>query len=111
VAINIAKPFLGGKVIVDGEEDEDVKETLDNISLFGGQLGLGAEYFFDDNFSVGGEFGFRYLHVKSDQTYTKSHQVYNPETYSYEYYETEETIETRANLNPTYSRITLNFYF
>lgn len=110
-AFNIAKPILTGKITVDGEEDDEVKESLDNLSLLGMQFGVGAEYFFDDNFSVGGEFGLRMFHGKLKQSYTEEHWEYDPETMETTYYETQETIDVKANLNPTYSRISLNFYF
>jgi len=94
-------------VEVDGEEVDEVGETLKDINLFAGELGFGVEYFFDDNFSIGGEFGIRYLGGKYDDSYTDT--FYNPDTNSDQETEIEETY--KVSTNPTFTKISLNFYF
>jgi hypothetical protein len=83
--LNITKPFISGKY------DGDDLPYLNDISLIGGNFGLGVEYFFDDNFSVGGEYGLQYIHGKYDDP--NSDFVVN------------------VGIVPTYSKICLNFYF
>ena len=46
--------------------------------MWGGELGFGMEYFFDENFSLGGEFGLRYLHLRYKDSYND--EIYNPNT-------------------------------
>ena len=36
--------------------------------MWGGEFGFGIEYFFDENFSLGGEFGLRYIHLMYEET-------------------------------------------
>jgi hypothetical protein len=103
--LSIAKPIIRAKVEENGTEVEELNDVLKDIKLWGGEFGFGVEYFFDDNFSLGGEFGIRYLGGK----YTNSYQqdVYNgvdmqPEDFADTY---------KLGLMPTYSKITLNFYF
>jgi hypothetical protein len=105
--LSLAKPMLRAKVEDDGVEIEEVGDMLKEVKLFGGEFGFGVEYFFDDNFSVGGEFGLRYMHGK----YTNSHEedVYNYDTSSYETVTIENTL--KASIMPTYTKISLNFYF
>lgn len=105
--LSVAKPFLNAKFEVDGEEIDEVSETVKDIKLFGGEFGFGVEYFFDDNFSVGGEFGLRYLHAKYSNSYED--EVYDYNTGTYEDVTIENTV--KAGMNPTYSKISLNFYF
>ncbi len=108
--ICFTKPIIGGKIKSDNADDE-FEEALDNLSLFGFQFGFGTEYFFDENFSLGGEFGFSFMHMKSETSYTKDDYSYNPVTGEYEYSETKETYTVKGNLNPTYSKIVFNYYF
>lgn len=105
--LNIAKPIISGKMKTNGEEDEDFRDQIKNVNLWGGEFGFGMEYFFDDNFSLGGEFGLRYIHVKYKDSYDSD--FYNPDLGDYQ----ATTIDTDLNLssNPTYSKISLNFYF
>jgi hypothetical protein len=74
----ISKPLLTGKLDYDGEEYDDFKQQVKNISMWGGEVGFGIEYFFDDNFSLGGEFGLRYLHLRYNDVYQSD--VYYPNT-------------------------------
>lgn len=102
-----SKPIINGKVLFDGEEQEEVNEILDNISLWGAQLAFGTEYFFDDNFSIGGEFGFSYMKFNFSNTYDDDY--WNPDLGVY--VDTQVDIGTKFNILPTYSKISLNFYF
>lgn len=101
------KPFISGKLTFDGEEDEELKETMDNLSLFGFQAGFGAEYFIDSNFSIAGEFGIAYMKLGYDQTYDSDY--WNPVLGDYIDYEAEVNFD--ASAMPTYSKISVNFYF
>ena len=103
----LSKPIVSAKVVDDGEEYEDVSETAKSLNIFGGELGFGTEYFFDEHFSVGGEFGLRFVQVQSSEAYDS--EYYNPDTDEYEPYALETT--TKVNMSPTFSKVSLNFYF
>jgi hypothetical protein len=107
VSLNISKPLLSGKLKYDGEEDEDFKEDIKNISMWGGEFGFGMEYFFDENFSLGGEFGFRYIHLKYEASHDR--EIYNPDIGDYQDVKIEDNF--KFNTSPTFSKISLNFYF
>lgn len=107
LSLSISKPLLSGKLKYDGEEDEDFKEVIKNINMWGGEIGFGMEYFFDENFSIGGEFGLRYFNLKYKDTYESD--FYNPDTGDYQ--DTEIKNDYRINTSPTFSKISLNFYF
>jgi hypothetical protein len=78
-----------------------------SVKIWGGEFAFGAEYYFDDNFSISGEFGIRYFKQKYNDSYEK--EIYNPETT--EYQTTEITTTMNNNISPTFSKISLNFYF
>jgi outer membrane autotransporter protein len=99
----IAKPFISAKVSINGSDIEEVTDQVKNVSLIGGTLGVGAEYFFDDNFSLGGEFGLNALFGKYSDTYNDSNYDGNGEANI--------TSTVKALVMPTYSKISLNFYF
>ena len=93
INLAISKPIITGKLEYDGEPDEDFEEAVDNISLLGGELGFGVEYLFSEQFSMGGEFGIRTVSGK---------------------FETSDDFgeySVKAGITPTYSKISLNFYF
>lgn len=94
-ALSLSKPFVSGKLEYDGEPDEEFEDTIENISLFGFEAGFGAEYFFSENFSLGGEFGLRSLSLKYEEVDV----------------EFEEEVTIKASLTPTYTKFGLNFYF
>ena len=79
------------------------KETVWKIKDSNSQLCFRVEYFFEDNFSVGGEFGLRYLKGKitqnNDVTVGPNNQVHTEQT------------EINLGAMPTYSKISVNFYF
>lgn len=102
-----SKPFINAKMEYNGEENEEIGEILDRISLWGATAGVGAEYFFDDNFSLGGEFGLQIVAGKYYEEYVDDY--YNPNTSTY--VDADFTREINVRLMPTYSKISLNFYF
>lgn len=78
---------------------EDNENVLENkINLFGGSVGFGTEYFLDPQFSIGGEVGLMLLHAKTKI----SDDDFNGNS-------TEQNI--KVGFNPTYAKISLNFYF
>jgi len=108
-ALSFTKFLLSGKVADsnDPSANSDFKDEVSNIHLYGGQFGFGTEYFFDDNFSIGGEFGIRLLHVKYHDEYED--QIYDPNIGGYVPSTT--TFDYKLNINPTYSKVSLNYYF
>jgi len=103
--LSIAKPFIRAKAEENGTEVEEINDVLKEVKLFGGEFGFGIEYFFDNNFSMGGEFGIRYMSGKYSNSFQQD--VYNgidmqPEDFEDTY---------RIGLMPTYTKISLNFYF
>ena len=90
--IGIYKPFVSGKAVADGEEITEYKEMLDSFSSFGGELGIFAEYYFADQFSIGGHFGYRFANL----------QVKNIEDFDF---------KTKFSLGGTYTSFVFNFYF
>jgi len=107
INLSIAKPFVRGKLDFNGEEADELSDALKDLNLMAGELGVGVEYFLDDNFSVGGEFGIRYIGGKYNTEYTDT--FYNDDTSTYQ--ETEIETTYKLSSNPTYSKISLNFYF
>ncbi|MES2836802.1 MAG: hypothetical protein V4667_04725 [Bacteroidota bacterium] len=85
----------------------DLQKQLSGINIFGGLLGFGTEYFFDDNFSIGGEFGMRMIYF--NQKRETSGFVYNQNTG--EIITSKTTFDYTSSFKPTYARISLNYYF
>jgi hypothetical protein len=109
--LSVSKPFIRGKMQVDGDDaefdfngddDATVNDILKEIKLIGGEFGFGVEYFFDNNFSIGGEFGLRYLRGKFTMEDEGAEIDDDVETYTDTY---------KISMSPTYSKISLNFYF
>lgn len=107
VSLSVSKPFLSGKIENNGVENQDFKDRVASISLWGGEFSFGVEYFFDENFSLGGEFGLRYLRLSND--FSDNQEVYNPNAGDFETVEVESNFN--FNLSPSFSRISLNYYF
>jgi len=105
--LNISKPILGGKVTDDGQESDSFTKSIENLHMWGGEFGFGTEYYFDDNFSIGGEFGIRYFHYSNKSESTRS--IYNPSGGGM--VNTTNTDKYSLSLSPTYSKISLNYYF
>jgi len=106
-SITVAKPILTAKLTVNEVVHDEFKESLKDISIWGGELGVGVEYFLDNNFSIGGEFGCRCLNI--NYNHTAETEIYNPNEDTYE--PSEITRDLNMNFNPTYSRVSLNYYF
>ncbi|MCD4792991.1 MAG: hypothetical protein K8R54_07155 [Bacteroidales bacterium] len=108
LSLNFSKPIFSGKIDVDDNDfEDDFEEAIKNISMWGGEFGFGIEYFFDENFSLGGEFGIRHLHFKYNNTYDS--YFWNPDTGDDQ--RTEITDDMKLNMNPTFSKISVNYYF
>ncbi len=105
--IMLSKPILNGEIEYDGEVEEDFVEGVEGISLFGLQAGVGCEYFFSENFSLGGEFGLRYFKFSTD--YKEESSNYNEFTDTYS--NSMEEGHFNLGVSPTYNKVTLNFYF
>lgn len=107
LTLNVVKPVVNARMINDGNVDEDVREYVRGLSIWGGEFSFGAEYFFDEHFSVGGEFGMRYIRFKFEDTDQTT--VYNPVTGVDQ--PSESTYRMKLNMSPTFSKISLNYYF
>lgn len=106
--ILIAKPIVFGELIVDDVPNEDFNNQIENLNLWAGGLGFGVEYNFSDNFSIGGEYGIRYLtSTNSFEGYERT--IYDPVTNDPITYR--QKISGTFNFSPTYTKITLNYYF
>lgn len=106
--INLSKPILTGSSEQPNSVEDPLNDLLDEVSLWAGEVGIGAEYYFHPTFSLGGEFGLRWLRFSQSNTYTND-IFFDPNTGQQQ--ELEATDELSLNLNPTYARISLNFYF
>ena len=102
-----SKAFVGGKLKHNGEDDDEFNNVINNLNMWGGELGFGMEYFLDGNISLGAEFGIRHFQIKSQDSFT--YEFYNPNTGEFQDSQIEKDI--KLNLNPTFSKISLNFYF
>jgi hypothetical protein len=107
VSAGFVKPIIFGNSKEDGMDDFQVSDEIDKVSLWGTDLSFGMEYFLSDRFSFSGQFGLRYFGFRYNNKYDSS--VYNPNTGNNESYEARE--QFKLSLNPTFSRIGLNFYF
>jgi len=107
LSLNLSKPIINAKLENDDVEDEDFAEDLSSVSLWGGELGFGVEFFIDESFSLGGEFGLRHVNFKLTDTFDR--EVFNPNTGDFQTVEIENVVKSSAS--PTYSKISLNYYF
>ena len=101
------KPFLSVSNKTNGSSQPEVDDFIDNLSLFGIEAGFGTEYFLDKNFSIGGEFGLRFIFTSTKDTYqtsywdnVKNEDVDYTKIYNYSLF-----------LNYTYARANLCYYF
>lgn len=106
-SIMLTKIFLSGKIEDSNNPDanKDVEQFIKNTSVWGGQLGFGVEYFLDESFSLGGEFGIMMAHAKNKQEETRPVSAPGPDP------DATFTTETTINIRPTYTKFSLNFYF
>jgi hypothetical protein len=103
-----SKPIVRAKLDVDDPAFEnDVESAIEDLKFNAIGVGIGAEYFFDSNFSIGGEFGFVTTRVKSELEYEQN--LFDPNTGSTIF--NTNKINIKGALNPTYARFSLNFYF
>jgi hypothetical protein len=107
--ICFTKAFLSAKLDDDNNPGSniDLQKLVDGTRVAGAQIGFGTEYFFDDNFSLGGEFGLRMLHVRNKME--QDNDINDPGTGNPVTVTTTTTM--KLNANPTYTKISLNFYF
>lgn len=84
--------FLSSGLEINGENVEEFEDIFDDININTLQFGFGGEYFFAENFSIGGEFGVRFFLIG-----------YEPSGDS--------DMELSLNVSHTYEAISLNFYF
>ena len=106
--LNFAKPILRIKAKTgDDGLDKEITDAVLKLKIWGSEVGFGTEYFFDDNFSIGGEFGIRHFNIKFNDTFTRT--LSNPNTSDPVDVEIKTNIKT--GINPTYTRFSLNFYF
>lgn len=105
--VNFTKVLATRKFLIDDVADENAEDTFDGSSLWGAEIGYGMEYFFDDHFSIGGEFGLRIIRGKNTVSYETS--IYDPNTGNSV---TSEVTDTYTGIfSPTYTKIGLKFYF
>jgi hypothetical protein len=57
--VTLIKPIVFGRYKDNGVVDEDFLDDYNDIKIWGGEASYGMEYFFNEHFSIGGEFGFR----------------------------------------------------
>ncbi len=106
-SVAITKPIVVAKLENDGEIDKEFEESVKSLSLIGGELGFGVEYFFDSNFSIGGEFGLRLITGNYQETYDT--EYFDPNTG--DYVPSKTVISVNGRVTPTYTKFCLNFYF
>ncbi len=104
--LNLSKPLIMGSAENDGDTIEEYEDVIDGVSLLGFEFGFGAEHYFNENFSVGGEFGIRSIGANVSGSYTNTFNNNNGNLIS-----TTDSYEYNGRISPTYSRIVLNFYF
>jgi hypothetical protein len=86
-----------------GKEAKDLLQDV--LGFWGVTLGGGAEYFFGERFSVGGEYGIRLLFLSTKFT-DEDRDDYGNEEYIDKY-----TTEISSNLSLTYGLLTLSYHF
>ncbi len=110
LSLNLTTPIIRGKIINnDGSGINDVvfDDFVEEINAFGGELSFGMEYFFTAHFSLGGEFGLRYAQINREFKFDDT--VFDPNTGMVQEYEA--VLESRLAISPTFTRISLNYYF
>ncbi|MBN1898977.1 MAG: hypothetical protein JW827_09380 [Spirochaetes bacterium] len=98
--------FARPEYVLNSSSDDIADYAIDNIlneviRFSGLKMGLGAEYFFSDNFSIGGQFGFNFAF--SDYKIKQKIDVLGT-SYDLDLRSDNTIIETETG-------ITLNFYF
>lgn len=103
----ISKPII----TIDRKEEIGIEDFTDKLSMWGFKSGFRTEYFFSNNFSLGGEFGLRVLLLNYEDKKTENIQVYDPILGDYRTVTEKQILDLTLNLSYTYSAISLNFYF
>lgn len=107
----VAPYFIGdyffsiSSVNVDGYSSAEEDYTKELLDFWGLGIGFGAEYFFTEHFSVGGEYGLRYLHDSVDE-HSEEHYYggYGP-------YVDKVNDKFSVAFKLTYAAISANFFF
>lgn len=110
--VNLVKPIFSAKIETDDDEfnqefEDEYDELKKAIKLWGAEFAFGAEYHFDEHFSISGEFGLRHYKLKYNRT--EEREIWNPDTGQEQ--SVDITTDFKASINPTFSKISLNFYF
>ncbi len=111
ITATFSKPIISAEAKQNGESEEELSDYIDAISIWGASLGFGTEYFFSENFSIGGEFGLRMFLGSYEKSEIVETYVYNPNTGSDGYVETERNYNVDVNFSLTYSVVSFNYYF
>ncbi|MCK5330431.1 MAG: hypothetical protein KAK01_03410 [Candidatus Marinimicrobia bacterium] len=102
-------PIVNFESKVDGETDElkdkDKDRIKDAVDYMGLTIGVGTEYYFSDQFSIGGEAGFNMLLWNWSDEYSDSEDDY------YYSWSEEYKFDVKARLSGSYGRMSINFYF
>jgi hypothetical protein len=107
----VSKPFFSLSVETNGEQDPTIEQLSDNLSIWGVKAGFGGEYFFADDFSLGGEFGLRYFFVSTNTEQTSPSIYYIPNPPYYATGTSTSKTDVKLDLGLTYTMLTLNYYF
>lgn len=109
ITLLYSRAFIWAKVkdTEDPDLQDELNDILKKIRISGGQAGFGAEYFFDECFSLSGEFGIRFFSGKHEEEYDRT--IYDVS--SGQYVDTKINYKYHLGLSPTYTKIALNFYF
>jgi hypothetical protein len=108
-SLNFSKLILKAKIddSEDPKADDELQKQLKNINIYGGQLAFGTEYFLDEHFSVGGEFGLMMIHIGYKNEYDD--ELYDFNTGNMVSFKVKQDL--KLNASPTYGKMSLNFYF
>jgi hypothetical protein len=109
--VAFSKALLSGKLEDStdptNEMDREFQDALKNTKFYSLQFGVGTEYFFDEQFSIGGEFGLNMMSLKFSDSYETL--IYDPIIDDYR--DVTHVRSLKSGFRPTYSKISLNFYF
>jgi hypothetical protein len=107
----VGKPFISGKSVDNGKDNESMTKFYENLSAWMFMAGFGGEYFFSESFSIGGEFGLRIFLVNYKDESNETTQVYDYQTGTAKNITRPHKYNMDLGLGLTYSTIVLNYYF
>jgi hypothetical protein len=107
----ISKPIISGKSVSNGKESESTKKFFENLGAWMFLAGFGGEYFFSEDFSIGGEFGLRVFLVNYKEEENETTPAYDYQTSTTRYYNTQHKYNFDLGMGITYSALVLNYYF